>query len=58
MMIHIQSALNATRGRVEGPYGAAKLLGINPHTLRQNAKAESRLGQIPRTSDQLKAFTN
>jgi hypothetical protein len=22
------------RGRIEGPYGAARLLGINPHTLR------------------------
>jgi hypothetical protein len=23
-----------TGGRVEGPYGAARLLDINPHTLR------------------------
>jgi transcriptional regulator with GAF, ATPase, and Fis domain len=31
---HIQSALDATRGRIEGPHGAARLLRINPHTLR------------------------
>jgi transcriptional regulator with GAF, ATPase, and Fis domain len=31
---HIESALLATRGRVQGRYGAARLLRINPHTLR------------------------
>jgi transcriptional regulator with GAF, ATPase, and Fis domain len=31
---HIQAALHATRGRIEGPHGAARLLRINPHTLR------------------------
>jgi transcriptional regulator with GAF, ATPase, and Fis domain len=31
---HIEAALSQTRGRVEGPYGAARLLRINPHTLR------------------------
>jgi DNA-binding NtrC family response regulator len=31
---HIESALAATLGRIEGRYGAAKLLQINPHTLR------------------------
>ena len=31
---HIESALVATRGRSEGPHGAARLLGVNPHTLR------------------------
>lgn len=31
---HIQAALRATHGRVEGPHGAARLLGVNPHTLR------------------------
>jgi transcriptional regulator with GAF, ATPase, and Fis domain len=31
---HIESVLADTRGRIEGPYGAARLLGINPHTLR------------------------
>jgi transcriptional regulator with GAF, ATPase, and Fis domain len=31
---HIEAALTATHGRVEGPHGAARLLRINPHTLR------------------------
>jgi len=31
---HIEAALAATRGRVEGPYGAALVLDVNPHTLR------------------------
>ena len=31
---HIRKALGACEGRIEGPTGAAKLLGINPHTLR------------------------
>ena len=31
---HIEAALQATHGRVEGPHGAARLLRINPHTLR------------------------
>ncbi|MGH9158670.1 MAG: sigma 54-interacting transcriptional regulator [Vicinamibacteraceae bacterium] len=30
----IESALVACRGRIEGPFGAAARLGINPHTLR------------------------
>jgi transcriptional regulator with GAF, ATPase, and Fis domain len=34
MANHIQAALLRTRGRIEGPHGAARLLGINPHTLR------------------------
>ena len=34
MKKHIQSALMHTKGRIEGPYGAAALLKINPHTLR------------------------
>ncbi len=34
MRAHIESALAATDGRIEGPQGAAKLLAINPHTLR------------------------
>jgi transcriptional regulator with GAF, ATPase, and Fis domain len=34
MARHIESALVRTRGRIEGPHGAAHLLGINPHTLR------------------------
>jgi transcriptional regulator with GAF, ATPase, and Fis domain len=34
MRQHIELALKRTRGRVEGPHGAARLLAINPHTLR------------------------
>lgn len=34
MRQHIEAALGHTRGRIEGKHGAAKLLGINPHTLR------------------------
>ena len=31
---HIQAALTRCKGRIEGPEGAARLLEINPHTLR------------------------
>jgi hydrogenase-4 transcriptional activator len=34
MKAHIEQALHRARGRVEGPHGAARLLDINPHTLR------------------------
>jgi transcriptional regulator with GAF, ATPase, and Fis domain len=34
MRRHIESALRATHGRIEGPQGAARMLKINPHTLR------------------------
>lgn len=34
MKRHIERALEATSGRIEGPFGAARLLKINPHTLR------------------------
>jgi hydrogenase-4 transcriptional activator len=34
MKAHIERALLATHGRIEGRGGAAELLGINPHTLR------------------------
>jgi transcriptional regulator with GAF, ATPase, and Fis domain len=34
MAAHIERALGACRGRIEGPFGAAKLLDVNPHTLR------------------------
>jgi len=34
MRDHILRALRATHGRVEGVHGAARLLKINPHTLR------------------------
>ena len=35
---HIESALRATAGRVEGRHGAARLLRINPHTLRSRMR--------------------
>src|SRR5262245_25621702 len=34
MRQHITQALRAASGRIEGPFGAAKVLKINPHTLR------------------------
>jgi transcriptional regulator with GAF, ATPase, and Fis domain len=34
MARHVEAALARTRGRIEGPGGAAALLAINPHTLR------------------------
>ena len=34
MRDHITAALGVTRGRIEGPHGAATLLELNPHTLR------------------------
>jgi transcriptional regulator with GAF, ATPase, and Fis domain len=34
MRRHIEAALRETHGRVEGPHGAARLLRLNPHTLR------------------------
>ena len=34
MSLHIMHALKLAKGKVEGPKGAAELLGINPHTLR------------------------
>jgi transcriptional regulator with GAF, ATPase, and Fis domain len=34
MKEHIERALDATRGRIEGRGGTAQILGINPHTLR------------------------
>jgi hydrogenase-4 transcriptional activator len=34
MRAHIEAALRACQGRIEGQHGAARLLAINPHTLR------------------------
>ncbi len=34
MVEHIERALAASGGRIEGKRGAAEILGINPHTLR------------------------
>jgi len=38
MRKHIARVLEATQGRIEGPYGAATRLGINPHTLRSRMR--------------------
>jgi transcriptional regulator with GAF, ATPase, and Fis domain len=35
---HIEAALERTRGRIEGPRGAAALLHINPYTLRSKMR--------------------
>jgi len=35
---HIEAALERTRGRIEGPRGAAALLRINPYTLRSKMR--------------------
>ena len=35
---HIEAALHETHGRVEGPHGAARLLRLNPHTLRSRMR--------------------
>ncbi len=42
---HIRAALTRSRGKVEGPRGAARLLGLNPHTLRSKMR---KLGIDPR----------
>ncbi len=38
MSLHIQRALAKTNGKIHGPEGAARLLGINPSTLRSRIK--------------------
>lgn len=38
MRAHIEAALRRSHGRVEGPFGAATLLSINPHTLRSRMR--------------------
>ncbi len=35
---HIEAALRQCHGRVEGPFGAARLLDLNPHTLRSKMR--------------------
>lgn len=42
---HICAALTRTHGRVDGPQGAARLLNLNPHTLRSKMR---RFGIDPR----------
>ena len=38
MIRHIEEALTATGGRIEGPAGAAARLHVNPHTLRSRMR--------------------
>ncbi|MBN2056247.1 sigma-54-dependent Fis family transcriptional regulator [bacterium] len=38
IIAHIQEALERTRGRIEGPHGAAAMLAMNPHTLRSRMR--------------------
>jgi transcriptional regulator with GAF, ATPase, and Fis domain len=38
MTRHIEDALARALGRIEGPFGAARALGINPHTLRSRMR--------------------
>lgn len=42
---HIEAALRKTHGRVQGPYGAARMLKINPNTLRARMR---KLGMVAR----------
>lgn len=35
---HIEAALRKCHGRVDGPFGAARLLGLNPNTLRSRMR--------------------
>jgi transcriptional regulator with GAF, ATPase, and Fis domain len=49
---HIERALRETYGRVEGPHGAARLLRINPHTLRarmRKLKIDRQSFRVPST---------
>jgi len=34
----VEAALKRCRGRIEGPFGAARALGVNPHTLRSRMR--------------------
>jgi hydrogenase-4 transcriptional activator len=38
MASHISAALLRCHGRIEGPHGAARLLAVNPHTLRSRMR--------------------
>jgi transcriptional regulator with GAF, ATPase, and Fis domain len=38
MTRHIEDALARALGRIEGPFGAARALGVNPHTLRSRMR--------------------
>ncbi|OYY92785.1 MAG: Fis family transcriptional regulator [Hydrogenophilales bacterium 28-61-23] len=48
---HIEAALNHCHGRVEGPFGAACLLDLNPHTLRSKMRKLGLEGKRYRAGD-------
>jgi transcriptional regulator with GAF, ATPase, and Fis domain len=48
---HIEAALRHCHGRVEGPFGAARLLDLNPHTLRSKMRKLGVEGRRFRSSD-------
>lgn len=48
---HIEAALNQCHGRVEGPFGAARLLDLNPHTLRSKMRKLGVEGRRFRSGD-------
>jgi hydrogenase-4 transcriptional activator len=56
MRAHIESARRMAHGRIEGPRGAARLLGINPHTLRarmRKLKIDWSIFRDPMADDEL-----
>jgi transcriptional regulator with GAF, ATPase, and Fis domain len=48
---HIEAALKHCHGRVEGPFGAARLLDLNPHTLRSKMRKLGVEGRRFRSGD-------
>jgi transcriptional regulator with GAF, ATPase, and Fis domain len=48
---HIETALSQCHGRVEGPFGAARLLDLNPHTLRSKMRKLGVMGKRYRSGD-------
>ena len=52
MRQHIEQVLAHTQGRIDGPHGAARILDINPHTLRARMrKLEVRWNAFRRTEE-------
>ena len=45
MARHIERALSRSKGRIEGPDGAADRLSINPHTLRSRSASWASIGE-------------
>jgi len=52
---HLARALAATRGRIDGPRGAARLLGLNPSTLRAKLRKHAIDSTRFRASEQHRA---